>query len=194
MDKDTEELLNETLRKMGRNLLNYQIVEGIWKAQYIFSETQSTIENGETIIKKREITRNTPMGWLSENHRKTIFSSPKETEVEEDIESVSIKTSFHFSKGGDLSKKRKKQVVELVRERNALVHSSLGKFDHKTGLGCAEFCALLDEQNNRVIEEIKFLNQISMTFKEASQVLQKFLESEEFFRSIEESLKGDSSS
>lgn len=188
MDNDTQELLNETLRKMGRNLLNYQIVEEIWKAQYAWSEMQTTIENGEAIVKKRETTRNIPMGWLSENHRKAIFSSPKEPEVKEEIESVSIKTSFHFSEGGGLSKNRKKQVVELVRERNALVHSSLGKFDHKTGLGCLEFCALLDEQNSRIIEEITFLNQISTTFKEATQVLQKFLESEEFFRSIEENL------
>lgn len=191
MDNDTQELLNKTLRKMGRNLLNYQIIEEIWKAQYTFSEMQTTVENGETIIKKRETARNTPMGWLSENHRKAIFTAPKETDVEENIECVSIKASFHFSEGGELSENRKKQVVELVRERNALVHSSIGKFDRKTGLGCAEFCALLDEQNSRIIEEIKFLNQISTTFKEATQVLQRFLESEEFFRSIEENLKSD---
>lgn len=186
MDNDTQELLNETLRKMGRNLLNYQIVERIWKAQYSFSEVQVTIENGEAkIIDKRKIVRNTPMGWLSENHRKAIFSYPKETELKEDIECLSIKRSFHFSGDGELSKNRKKQVLELVRERNALVHSSSEKFDGTTGLGCIEFCALLEEQNSRIIEEIKLLNKISTTFKETNQVLRRFLESEEFIRSIE---------
>jgi hypothetical protein len=185
-EQEPTSLLNETLRKMGRNLLNYQIVEKIWKAQYKVSNIETMFENGEArIINKPVIRRNIPMGWLSENHRKAIFSSPKEHEPIEEINHPSIKTSFRVGEGGTLSIDRKQQVNMLVKERNELVHSISEKFDHSTGVGCREICAILDEQNIRILEEIAFLNTISSSYKETILELQKYLNSEEFISAIE---------
>ena len=74
------------------------------------------------------------MGWLSENHRKAIFSPAKENESEEEIEHITIKTSFRIGEG-TLSPERKRKVFKFVRERNELVHGISEKFNHITGAG-----------------------------------------------------------
>lgn len=186
-DQEYQAVLTETLRKIGRNLLNYQIVEKIWKAQLKIANVETRLESGQMInISKPEPSRNIPMGWLSENHRKSLFSSFKEESTNKHIETFSIKTSFRVGENGSLSKLRQEQIVRLVQERNELVHSISEKFDHTSSNSCLELCTKLDEQNIRILEEIRFLNEISVGYKEAIVEIQKYIESDEFMRELEQ--------
>lgn len=174
MDNSTQELVNETLRKMGRNLHNYQIVERIWKEQYKTTQVKFTAENQEKMLaNSREIPNKITMGPLSEIHMEAMFHPKNETELEEVPEKTLFtgKISFHISECEGQSVNRKNIVDRLVNERNALAHSSSEQFDHITGFDCIEFCALLDEQNSRIIEEINYLNSISTSYKESMAAL-----------------------
>jgi hypothetical protein len=185
-EQQLRDLVHETLRKMGRNLLNYQIVERVWKEQYKISYLKTFVEGGE--VKSAgapSLDRKVTMGPLAEYHRQAIFTPPSDLRADDEIKHITIKTSFRIGEDGELSELRKEKISTLVKERNELAHSIAEKFDHMTGFGCREVCLLLDEQNFRILEEIEYLNSINQIYKAAIAELKAFMETEAFMRGIE---------
>ncbi|MDO8329098.1 MAG: hypothetical protein Q7T36_01340 [Fluviicoccus sp.] len=183
-EDDYQNTLTNTLRKIGRNLLNYQRVEMLWKSQINISDVTVEIINGEAVVRqKKSSTRPQPMGWLAENHRKLLFSKFPEQDTKVNPETISITTSFRIE-DVTLSSDRRKDILILVQERNILVHLLAETFDHTSKNDCIRLCAELDQQNARIIHEIEFLNNISKSFQDEIKEITKYLESESFINDI----------
>jgi hypothetical protein len=173
-------ILNNTLQKIGRNLLNYQYVENLWKRHLNIADVTAVFDNGVIEIKNiKKSKRNIPMGWLAENHRKSLFASAQDIQSEDVPEKITIKTSFRLE-GEALSEERRKQVLILLKERNFLVHKLPEIFDNTSKESCFNLDIRLDEENFRILEELDFLKNISSVCQETIREIQKYLQSDEF--------------
>ena len=184
-EDECQENLTATLRKIGRNLLNYQLVERLWKTHLNFADVTTVLDNGAIKVKTSEKSRRKiPMGWLAETHRKSLFTPIQDAETEETSSKITIKTSFRIGEDGTLNDSRRKQVVTLVKERNHLVHSLSETFDSTSKESCINLSVKLDEENIRILEELEFLKNISSSYQEYIREIQKYFESDEFINEI----------
>ncbi len=184
-NEDCQLVLTDTLRKIGRNLLNYQQVERLWRSHLNIADISTGIDGNSFELKAgTKSERNIPMGWLGENHTKSLFTPVRDSDSTESSKNISLKTSFRVGESGELSEVRRKQVLKIVEERNFLAHKLAEKFDHTSKEGCLDICIKLDEENIRIIEEIEFLKNISSAYQEAVREIQQYIESDEFLNEL----------
>jgi hypothetical protein len=174
---DYQEVLTATLRKIGRNLLNYQIVEKQWRLQIKFSRISSV---GGVAKNSNSDSMKMPMGFLADKHTKSIFNPAENDSEYEEIDEITIHSTFGIEKDKESYKKRYDQVKVLVKERNALAHKLVDSFNHLNRESCLDFCKQLDEENERINAEIQYLNSISNGFVEIC----KFMQSDEFIDTV----------
>lgn len=180
-EDEYQEILTTTLRKIGRNLLNYQLVERLWKSHVKIADVTVVYGTGVIEIEKGNASnRNIPMGWLAETHTKSLFSPNQDADAEDDQKNFSIKTSLRIDGDGGLNESRRKQVIKIVQERNTLVHLISEKYDIMSKDGCLDMSIKLDEENLRILEEVNFLKGISSAYQECFLEVKKYIESDEF--------------
>jgi hypothetical protein len=176
-DDDYQEILTATLRKIGRNLLNYQIVEKQWKLQIKFSSISSV---GGVAKNSNSDSMKIPMGFLADKHTKSIFNPAEKDSEYEEIDEITIHSTFGIEKDKESCKKRYDQVKVLVKERNVLAHKLVDRFNHLDRESCLNICKQLDEENERINAEIQYLNNIANGFLEIC----KFMQSDEFIDTV----------
>ncbi|HSC67348.1 MAG TPA: hypothetical protein VLC79_06650 [Cellvibrio sp.] len=184
MCSDHEKILAETLRKVGRNLYNYQQVEKIWNLHIKNRSIKTTIgQDGVPVVKKPESSKRAlPMGWVAENYRKALYAS--DTESEDQSEEFSISSKFSIEAEFDALAERRKQMLQVVRERNLLVHSLVERLDAKSTESLIILGRELDEENERTISEIEQLNEMSKFYIESMKLLEELLKSKEFVNEL----------
>jgi tellurite resistance protein len=186
-ENEYQVILTNTLRKIGRNLINYQLVERLWKMHLGIVDIKTELSPEPTTNKQSKKCRdNIPMGWLAVNHRKSLFTPIQDTETEDSLSQITIKTSFRIEDGdGVLNKNRREELSRLLKERNFLVHSLSEVFDSKSEESCLNISAKLDEENIKILKEIEFLNNISSTYQDCVRELLEHFESDAFINDLE---------
>jgi len=188
--KALTEARDEVLRKIGRNLVNFQRMETMLKflnANQRISGTASDLAEISARLKKH--TSKMPMGHLAEEFVRSVYSSHEAAE-HIDSDEISVTFSFRIEADAALVAERKKALRAVVRERNKLVHQWLSEFDPNSRESCQELGAALDEQNARVIPELEILRAIIRTFRESQREVTKFLMSEDFLAELTKGTEG----
>lgn len=182
MCSDHEKILAETLRKVGRNLYNYQKVQKIWNLHIKNGSIKTTIgPDGDPVVNKSESSKRAmPMGWVAENYRKALYSSDTKSEDQSEEFGISMKLSVEV----DSITERRNQMLQVVRERNLLVHSLVERLDAKSTDGLIILGEQLDEENERTISEIERLNEISKFYIESMKLFEELLKSKEFVNEL----------
>jgi hypothetical protein len=146
------ELRDIALRKIGRNLVNFQRFERMLKLVIVRSDVRGYASKLATVHrdKAKDIDRK-PLGWLVEDFFKIIYSnglahdgSPNE------LDEISMSISVRIDSDKDSIRNRKRELSELVRERNWLIHCSLADLDLDSLESCNKLISLLDEQDDRL--------------------------------------------
>lgn len=116
--KALTEARDEVLRKIGRNLVNFQRMEAMLKllnANQCISGTISDLAEISERAKKQA--SKMPMGQLAEEFLRAVYSSHETTE-QGDSDEASVMFSFRIEADAALVAERKRALRVVVRERN----------------------------------------------------------------------------
>lgn len=148
----TDDLRNEALRKIGRNIVNLQKMERTLKLLVIGSDWRGYISELKGVHQKRltDVERLT-MGPLTNNAIDILYSATdSNVEAPGKLDEAWVAFGFRIEGGMDKKKATKKALSLVVKERNRLVHKMLGEFDSTSVESCRALIDLLDQQQERI--------------------------------------------
>jgi hypothetical protein len=170
-----DDLRNEVLRKIGRNIVNLQKMERALKLLVVLSDLSGHVSELEGIYQNRlaDVEKLT-MGRLADNIIDILYS-PHDSNAAAPDDSKETWVSFGFRIGGGAEQKKaiKKALSLMVKERNRLVHKLLGEFDSASVESCRALIVLLDQQQEfiaphfeRIMDWLKTLHEGRMAILE----------------------------
>ena len=176
----TNELRHVVLRKIGRNLVNFQQFEQALKLIIVRSDLRGYASEAATILRDKDIDIDRkPLGWLVKSFFDTLYSNHSSQDGpahERDEAWMSI--SLRIKSNKESIRHRRRQLRELVKQRNLLVHRLLLDFDPNSVESCEKLIRLLDEQVDRLEPHYESLRGIIGNMEAAQQEILKLLEAE----------------
>lgn len=180
---DIEVVRTEALRKLGRNIVNFSKIEGILKYLLSVSQFEGTEEIPEQLRKNHARLRKQTLGTLVREFHKHVVVDASQIETA----TASSASEIVFYSKVSSTQARKRALLDIVVERNKLIHQDLALLD----ISCVEdyrtLIGLLDEQNPRLLAHLEELGWILKSMSENWQVLGDFLKSPEFLQYIQSS-------
>ena len=149
---ETTALRDEALRKIGRNIVNFQRMERALKVLIVRSDIRGhASELAEVHRRKAQDVDRKPMGWLVDEFMRAVYAKdPPRNEETSDLSEAWISFSFSIETDKETIHILKRALSLLVAERNALIHKMLGNFDGNSEEGCRNLISLLDGQQDRL--------------------------------------------
>ncbi len=176
-----EDSVNEVLRKIGRNMMLFQQFEHLLKL-IIANGKLSGYANELANIKTKQaanVSKQTMGQLVGQYIENTNPDSEEQATEPEDIKEAYISFSFRIECNSIFYETKKEALTRLVSERNELVHHLLPKFDTSSAKSCEELGNKLDEQSDKIRQEIKGMKAIAKSLDEGKKKLASFLSSEE---------------
>jgi len=183
---DVASLRDVTLRKIGRNVVNFQKVEYCLKVLVALSNIQGyPIDLGSRQPNGGARSRRIPMGDLAQSFHRNVYGDGPKSDAPEDLSAPWISTSFKLEADQKTVKARKQALSKLVSERNKLIHQELASFNHNSAEHCRRLINVLDDQNIRILSELEQMKSILAMFKELAGDLQSWVESDDFLNHVQ---------
>jgi hypothetical protein len=185
---EPDDLQDQVLRGIGRNVLHLQKMEGMLK--FIVSstgeigstkDTAQPMKDLERSIKSRIKTiKRLPMGRLVEALSQSLRSEQDgKQKVADGADRFSIEVSFAID-NEDFANELNQALGEIVRERNDLIHKRLIPFDIRSIESCRGLIRELDEQRARIKPQFEALSVICSSLQEYLKQLKDYSESQSF--------------
>lgn len=177
-----ENTRDEALRKIGRNVVNFQKIEMLLKLLVICGGAEGTPESLERDhTKKAESIRKRSLGQLANAFHKDIYAPPLDLDYEPaDPSEISVAFRLNLEVGAETADAHKKELKELVAERNRLIHHELGSVDFESDEDCRNLIAKLDEQDTRVQQQMIQLRSIWQASLQMLEELSAYMKTDEF--------------
>jgi hypothetical protein len=178
---------DEVLRKIGRNVLLFQQIEGLLKflvANHNFDG--STTDFAERRKEWVEAVQGMTMGVLKQHYTDGILSDAGEStkEPEESAQSwisvtfrLNAKSEFYNSQGASLKL--------MVNERNDLIHHFLPRWQPESLEHLSAATSYLDQQREKVLPMFEHLKFVAESMQETRQAMADFLGSDQGKRQFE---------
>lgn len=181
---ELEDARNEVLRKIGRNVLNLQKMEGMLKLLNTHATIAGNIEDIESIKKRQsELVSRHTMGRLVQAFVQSVYSSQAGADMEPDNGgNPTISFSFTIEGEADLAAEREKALLSIVEERNQLIHNDLLQFRPNSLDSCKEMSERLDSQHEKIVPEFEALQSILRSFREGRLRMAEYIQSDAFTR------------
>lgn len=147
-----DDLRNEALRKIGRNIVNLQKMERALKLLIVLSDLNGNMSELKGVYQKRlkDVDRHT-MGLLVDKLIDILYSAADaDADAPDDLKEAWVAFKFRIEGGAAQKKATKKALALVVKERNRLVHKMLGEFDSASVESCRALIDLLDQQQERI--------------------------------------------
>ena len=147
------------LRAIGRNLVNFQKLEHCLKALVRTESLAGPMStfNGKVATRVSKTSQYT-LGKAAQEWLR--ISMPEQTarpQTQDLFEPwVSVSLELPFDLGGLAS--HSKALEALASERNDLVHLKFAHFNFESDAECKDLVAVLDRQNQRILEQLAFLS------------------------------------
>jgi len=194
MPKATEldDARNGVLRKIGRNVLNLQKMEGMLKLLNTHANISGSVEDLESIRRQQsEAVSRHPMGRLVQAFVQSVYSNQTDTNIaSENVGKSSISFSFTIEGEANLAVEREKALSSIVEERNRLIHTDLLQFSPNSLESCIEIGERLDAQHKRILPEYEMLQSILRFFQEGSAGLAEYIQSDAFAHELKKPKNG----
>jgi hypothetical protein len=147
-----DDLRNEVLRKIGRNIVNLQKMERALKLLVVRSDLQGYISELKGVYQNRLASvERLAMGKLADNIIDILYSTAdSNADSPDDLKEAWVSFGFRIEGGAGQKKATKKALTLVVKERNQLVHKMLGEFDSASVESCRALVNLLDQQQERI--------------------------------------------
>lgn len=157
-----QDLVNDILRKIGRNIMLFQELEHLLKAVIAGGNISGYVSEIKDIkTKQEEAVKKQTMGQLVglfiENN---VPDYEANFEEPEELKEAHISINFRIDSSPERYAAKKESLAKLVNERNELVHHLLPRFDTKSKTSCDELSKQLDSQSEIIRNEIKELREV----------------------------------
>jgi len=178
---------DEVLRKIGRNLVNFQKIEQLLKSVILSSRISGHPTAHEKFHKqKSDEIHSQPMGKLVKKFIDHItLENSESTTSDSQINEPYLSFSLSFTTDAAYIESKKETLKSLVDERNHLVHHLLLKLDLLSIESCLEMGEFLDEQRERQKEEHEHLRALLKNISDAWNEFSAFFASDAGRKSIE---------
>ena len=181
---DSQSARDELYRRIGRNVVNFQYLEATLRSMVPMLYNKSTLKElqahqNEVSTKQEKST----FGNLVSAYHDRLSRSKKvlnETVRDEVLAEPTFAYGFTIEVTPETAAQRKIALVNLVAERNRLIHEDLLNVDLKSLEECEELSARLDEQYTRIRRYLDYLNSLRTNFREMAAEFGRLLESDEF--------------
>lgn len=182
MRKDiTKKARDKVFQKIGRNVVNYQRLEGLLKALLKSSRFRG---NPDNLISRVEKQNNSiemkSMGSLVGLTFDTVFSEKAHPEPPEDMDQVWISMKFEIQLDPKEREQLKLTLAELVKERNALIHHKLIHTDFNSISICKALEEELDAVNEKFAPHYRRIQSLLKSKADTQNHILKLLDSAEF--------------
>jgi hypothetical protein len=171
---ETSEIKDEALRKIGRNVVNFQKIEGMLKLLLSRREFRGPISEFESKLdKQRQEVEHDSLGKLAKNYFEYMCS---ESEIETDwssLEKTHFGMSFRIIAEKETLPVQREDFQCMVSERNRLIHQMLVGFNPDSIESCRDLIAELDKQNETIMRHYKNLQNALLAFQEGMNQLAK---------------------
>lgn len=178
---DLQSARDELLRRIGRNVVNFQYLEATLRSMIPTLSTKGTLS--ELQIRQTELARKhkkSSLGELANVYHKRVFRVPSEDLSDDAPSEPTLAFSVQIESTPDDVAKQKRELASLVVERNRLIHKDVLSVDLTSKEQCEALSDRLDEQNTRIRQQLDQLNAFRSGLRDAAEELIRFIESEEF--------------
>lgn len=173
-EKELSEVKDDLFRKVGRNLINYQIIEQLLKQLILSSHISGPMSQLEEIQKqKSEEVKVKTLGVLAGQFIENSYQKPKQSFNENvEIKEIHLSSSIYFDVSDDVLESRKADLKKVTEERNNLAHQLLPRLDLNSIKSCLAMSRELDEQRELQTKEVEkltsLIKHIGSTLKECA--------------------------
>ncbi|EGR2549186.1 hypothetical protein DX888_00855 [Vibrio alginolyticus] len=179
--------LENVQQQIGRNMLNFQRLEHLLKvtlSNQSFSGGFSGLHSA--ICKKQDTIKTQTLGQLVGQYIEESITTDELSEIElKDSDEPQFSFRFGTQLTPDDYAEKRKLLLELVNERNQLIHHFLPRLDPSSGESLEELSSELDKQNQRVTTEIRFLQSTMKELDEVRRAISDFIKSGAFGKKFE---------
>jgi hypothetical protein len=172
---------DETLRKIGRNVVLFQELESILKFLASAQHPSMPLSQAKALrVDRTESIRIRTLGQVAGQVVEELFAASHE-ESSAPAEITEPWVGFSFRLAGDPVENEKNNMTlkALIDERNDLVHHLLSRWNPRDVESCRALSAELDEQRVRIIAEIDRYRAFANTVRELAKEMQEFFQSDD---------------
>jgi hypothetical protein len=174
------------LASLGRNVLHFQRLEVQLKLLVLFCDFQSPLDQFAANRKKRaESIRMKTMGTVVSELHERLYGKPTDPQTSKALTEASLAIGFRVDADPKYLVQQKQKLNALVVERNRLIHQDLATFDPASAESCRQWIMRLDDQNERILAQLKAVQHLVNTCKQAFQELLTAMNSEAWRRGFE---------
>jgi hypothetical protein len=151
---DIETIRSEALRKVGRNVVNFARLESGLKILLSLFISGTPKELKKKKRRRIQENRTKTLGELAVHFNGSLAKAQNGLEdIPDNLDDIHI--SLSFSVGDDKgSRYFRKSLLELVKDRNNLIHHRLAELDSSSVDSYRMLIEYLDEQQKRIIEKL----------------------------------------
>lgn len=173
-------LSDGVLRKVGRNMVLFQMIENLLKILVANQRVDGTATN---IVKRQQkrakVVQKKTMGYLIERLLSEAGEPPKEPQ---DVSQVWISTTFTISGDGDFDELLRAGLELMLSERNDLTHHFLPRWKPDSLEHMTEAASYLDQQHEKTVPMFEHLKSITISMQNSRKEMAAFLVSNEGVR------------
>jgi hypothetical protein len=180
----SEDAKQNLYAKIGRNVLLFQQLEVLLKHIISRSEISGTSSELKDKIKKREKeTFRKTLGQLAGDYvgdiLEPVVDEPDFSKEPEDLTESWVSFKHSFGNDEKFQAEMREHMVDLVTQRNDLIHKFLPRLDLDSENKCTALCVELDQQAEMVRNSIKHFQSVYKGFQKTVLKMASFMASEE---------------
>ena len=177
---DLDNARNETLRKVGRNVVNFQKIEGMLRHLLAHGNVKGCASELKRLKAQRVASlAKQSMGRLADAFTKSTYSRRADPDAgPEGLSEAWVFFSFEVESDEEYAKEKKRALKVVVEERNKLIHQMLAHFNPSSLESCKKLSAELDDQNAKIIPEYKFIQSMVGALNDDHKELLRYFDSE----------------
>ncbi len=183
---ETNSALRESaLRSIGRNVVNFQRLEHLLKFISLLQGFEGSISKVENEHEKRieKAARHT-LGQAIQEWQKVVLGRQSSGGATADLFEPWLSWQFDIGIDKEKAAVQGDALLDLATERNNLIHHDLASVNFESATQCQELIHKLDDQNTRILDQLRILAPLKAAIREILSALQSALISDEFLNQL----------
>jgi hypothetical protein len=178
----------EALRKLGRNIVNFSKIEGLFKYLLARSQLEGTGTTISAQLSENQVRlKKQTLGSLVDEFNKKFFRDASQSEPLPDFSDAEISWSLKVTyDNSDFFKLQKRAFKRIVTERNKLIHQDLARFDTNSIEDCRNLITVLDEQNLRLLAQLEELMKLIENIRKSLKAFKDLSQSQDFLQTLKD--------
>jgi hypothetical protein len=160
------------LRAVGRNVVNFQLLEGYLKQLAKLQQVDGTVlEIQRKLDARTERLSKSTLGTAIAGWLNILDHAQPATLLHDDLFDATARIAFSVELTDGERNRHAAALESLLAERNTLIHTGLRSVDWESPEVCRKLVGDLDAQNERIIKEIELIRPILIRLRESASAI-----------------------